>query len=229
MEIAMAQINDTPPALPDTVDPRIADLVMQCLQKKPFQRPANALALATAAEALMQNPRHRGTGTTVMPNVRMYSDDTTILSTNTMQNPKPPVVWPWIAVVILLSITALSLVVALIIGANKPATTPSSQPQPNQSWGSASPAPTSTSGGETVVLLGSDVLDHNVAEASTYLTGLRLTVITQPGTTVPINDPRASLVYSASPLGTLHVGDAVTLTYYVEDQGNPSPSPTPTP
>jgi serine/threonine-protein kinase len=229
MEIAMAQINDAPPALPDTVNPRIADLVMQCLQKKPFQRPANALALATAAEALMLNPRHRGTGTTVMPNVRMYSDDTTILSTNTMQNPKPPVVWPWIAVVILLSITALSLVVALIIGANKPATTPSSQPQPSQSWGSASPAPTSTSSGATVVLLGSDVLDHNVAEASTYLTGLGLTVRTQAGTTVPVNDPRASQVYDASPLGTLHVGDEVTLTYYVEDQGNPSPSPTPTP
>ena len=229
MEIAMAQINDAPPALPDTVNPRIADLVMQCLQKKPFQRPANALALATAAEALMQNPRHKGTGTTVMPNVRMYSDDTTVLSTNTMQNPKPPVVWPWIAVVILLSITALSLVVALIIGANKPATTPSGQPQPSQSWGSASPAPTSTSTGDTVVLLGSDVLDHNVAEASTYLTGLGLTVVTQSGTTVPINDPRASLVYNASPLGTLHLGDVVTLTYYLEDQGNPSPSPTPTP
>ncbi|MEY4742891.1 MAG: hypothetical protein RIR34_230 [Actinomycetota bacterium] len=229
MEIAMAQINDTPPALPDNVDPRIAELVMQCLQKKPFQRPANALALATAAEALMQNPRHRGTGTTVMPNVRMYSDDTTVLSTNTMQNPKPPVVWPWIAVVILLSITALSLVVALIIGANKPATTPTGEPQPSQSWGSATPVPTSTSGGETVVLLGSDVLDHNVAEASTYLTGLGLTVITQPGTTVPVNDPRASLVYEASPLGTLKSGDAVTLTYYVEDQGNPTPEPTPTP
>jgi hypothetical protein len=164
-----------------------------------------------------------------MPNVRMYSDDTTVLSTNTMQNPKPPVVWPWIAVVILLSITALSLVVALIIGANKPATTPTGEPQPSQSWGSATPVPTSTSGGETVVLLGSDVLDHNVAEASTYLTGLGLTVITQPGTTVPVNDPRASLVYEASPLGTLKAGDAVTLTYYVEDQGNPTPEPTPTP
>jgi len=229
MDIAMAQINDPPPPLPDEIDPRIRELIMQCLQKKPTGRPANALALATAAEALMQNPRHRGTGTTVLPDVRMYTDATSVLSTNTTQNPRPPVVWPWIAVVILLSITALSLVVALIIGANKPATNPSNSPQPTESFGSASPVPSGSPSASSIVVLGSDVLDHNVADASTFLHGLGLQVVTVPGEVVAENDPRLMLVYLAQPVGTLSAGDTVTLTYYQLDTSNTSPSPTPTP
>ena len=228
MEIAMSQINDAPPALPEEIDSRIRELIMQCLEKKPAARPANALALAIAAEALMQNPRHRGTGTTVLPDVRMYSDATSVLSTNTTQNPRPPVVWPWIAVVILLSITALSLVVALIIGANKPVATPSATPQPTESFGSASPVPSSSTSA-SVVVLGSDLIDHNVADASTYLNGLGLKVNTLPGVAVPENDPRLMLVYLAEPVGTLNPGDTVTLTYYQLDNSINSPSPTPTP
>jgi len=229
MDIAMSQINDAPPPLPDEIDPRIRELIMQCLEKKPAARPANALALATAAEALMQNPRHRGTGTTVLPDVRMYSDATSVLSTNTTQNPRPPAVWPWIAVVILLSITALSLVVALIIGANKPAANPSNSPQPTESFGSASPVPSNSPSSSSIVVLGSEVLDHNVADASTFLHGLGLQVVTVPGELVDANDPRLMLVYLAQPVGTLNPGDTVTLTYYQLDTSNTSPSPTPTP
>ena len=229
MDIAMSQINDAPPPLPDEIDPRIRELIMQCLEKKPAARPANALALATAAEALMQNPRHRGTGTTVLPDVRMYSDATSVLSTNTTQNPRPPAVWPWIAVVILLSITALSLVVALIIGANKPAANPSNSPQPTESFGSASPVPSNSPSSSSIVVLGSQVLDHNVADASTFLHGLGLQVVTVPGELVDANDPRLMLVYLAQPVGTLNPGDTVTLTYYQLDTSNTSPSPTPTP
>ena len=229
MDIAMSQINDAPPPLPEEIDPRIRELIMQCLEKKPAARPANALALATAAEALMQNPRHRGTGTTVLPDVRMYSDATSVLSTNTTQNPRPPAVWPWIAVVILLSITALSLVVALIIGANKPAANPSNSPQPTESFGSASPVPSNSPSSSSIVVLGSEVLDHNVADASTFLHGLGLQVVTVPGELVDANDPRLMLVYLAQPVGTLNPGDTVTLTYYQLDTSNTSPSPTPTP
>jgi eukaryotic-like serine/threonine-protein kinase len=229
MDIAMSQINDAPPPLPDDIDPRIRELIMQCLEKKPTARPANALALATAAEALMQNPRHRGTGTTVLPDVRMYSDATSVLSTNTTQNPRPPAVWPWIAVVILLSITALSLVVALIIGANKPAANPSNSPQPTESFGSASPVPSNSPSSSSIVVLGTQVLDHNVADASTFLHGLGLQVVTVPGELVDANDPRLMLVYLAQPVGTLNPGDTVTLTYYQLDTSNTSPSPTPTP
>jgi len=233
MEIAMAQINDAPPALPEETDPKVAALIMECLQKKPFERPANALTLAIAAEALMSNPRHRGTGTAVLPNVRAYSDETTLLETKTAQSPKPPVVWPWIAVVILLSITALSLVFALIIGANRPVQTATASPSSSQStWGSATPAPTlpsATPTATTVTVLSADILGMNVYDASAYLSGLKLQVNTVPGDMVPQSDPRLLTVYDATPLGTLAQGELVTLKYYIQQTDNTSPTPTSTP
>ena len=73
------------------------------------------------------------------------------------------------------------------------------------------------------------MLDHNVADASTFLHGLGLQVVTVPGELVDANDPRLMLVYLAQPVGTLNPGDTVTLTYYQLDTSNTSPSPTPTP
>ncbi|WP_102158650.1 protein kinase domain-containing protein [Zhihengliuella halotolerans] len=56
--IALAQVNDTPPPLPDTVDPNVRALLMSMLAKDPGDRPANANKLAEAAEALRaNNPR----------------------------------------------------------------------------------------------------------------------------------------------------------------------------
>jgi len=229
MEIAMAQINDLPPALPDTVAKPIADLILKCLEKKPGARPNNALTLAISAEALMENPRFRGTGTSVLPNVHAYSDDTTLLDAKTSQVPKPPVVWPWIAVVILLSITALSLVFALIIGANKPTPTPTVS-QSQTSFGTVTPVPSlspSVSPTEATVLT-TDIVGKNVSEAATYLTSLGLQVQPSPGIAVAADDPRLMTVYLANPLGTLAPGTIVTLTYYTQQTDNSSPSPSPT-
>jgi serine/threonine-protein kinase len=228
MDIAMAQINEPPPPLPEELDPRVADLIMQCLKKKPFERPANALALAIAAEGLMQNPRHRGTGTAVLPNVRMYSDDTTMMAANTAPTPKAPAVWPWIAVVILLSITALSLVFALIIGANKPAPAPSGTD--STSFGTASPVPSGVPSATptAITLLTTDVIGKNVYDISSTLSAEGLSVNTVPGTMVDAGDPRLLTVYQATPLGTLQPGDVITLTYYVQQTDNSSPTPTPT-
>ncbi|NLB47894.1 MAG: serine/threonine protein kinase [Microbacteriaceae bacterium] len=53
--IAMAQINDTPPPLPDDVPAPVQRLVLACLAKDPADRPATAAKLAQAATAL-----HRG-------------------------------------------------------------------------------------------------------------------------------------------------------------------------
>jgi len=229
MEIAMAQINDEPPALPESVDPRIAELILSCLKKKPFERPNNALTLAIAAEALMENPRHRGTGTAVLPNVRAYSDDTTVLDAKTAPTPKPPIVWPWIALVILLSITALSLVFALIIGANRtPLPTPT-QSQSASSSATPSGTPSPTVSPTPITVLSTDVLGKNVYDASAYLTGLGLSVNTLPGDAIDPADPRLMTVYEAAPLGTLQPGDTITLTYYIQQTETPTPSPTPTP
>lgn len=228
MDIAMAQINDAPPPMPDTVDKKIQALIMKCLEKKPFNRPANALTLAIAAEGLMSNPRYRGTGTTVLPNVRVYSDDTTLMDANTTQTPKPPTVWPWIAIIILLSITAISLVVALIIGSNRPAPTATATPTDSvssvpSSTPSDTPSPNPTASG-SVVLLTQDIMNLNINDAASKVNGLGLVANTVAGIAVPAGDPRLMTVYNADPLGNLPLGTIVTLTYYVQ-QVEPSPTP----
>jgi hypothetical protein len=50
--IAMAQINEQPPPLPDTVSEPVRNLVISCLAKNPADRPASAAHLARAAIAL---------------------------------------------------------------------------------------------------------------------------------------------------------------------------------
>jgi eukaryotic-like serine/threonine-protein kinase len=52
MIIAMAQINDKPPAMGDDIDKRVQELVLACLAKKPNQRPGSALDLANRARSL---------------------------------------------------------------------------------------------------------------------------------------------------------------------------------
>lgn len=50
--IALAQVNDAPPPLPDTLPTPVRALLMSMLAKDPVNRPANALKLAEAAEAI---------------------------------------------------------------------------------------------------------------------------------------------------------------------------------
>jgi hypothetical protein len=50
--IAMAQINEQPPPLPETVSEPVRNLVISCLAKNPAERPASAAHLARAAIAL---------------------------------------------------------------------------------------------------------------------------------------------------------------------------------
>ncbi|WP_315915757.1 protein kinase domain-containing protein [Arthrobacter sp. lap29] len=50
--IALAQVNDAPPPLPDTLPTPVRALLMSMLAKDPVNRPANALKLADAAEAI---------------------------------------------------------------------------------------------------------------------------------------------------------------------------------
>ncbi|ALG27567.1 protein kinase [Glutamicibacter halophytocola] len=50
--IALAQVNDAPPALPDTIPAPVRQLIMSMLAKNPADRPKDATALAKAADAL---------------------------------------------------------------------------------------------------------------------------------------------------------------------------------
>ncbi|MEN9752477.1 MAG: hypothetical protein RL670_168 [Actinomycetota bacterium] len=227
MAIAMAQINDAPPAMPESIPEPVQKLVLDCLAKKAVNRPSSAMALAQRAEKLMTTPRNVMPPTTPLTTLSPVTTSTTIISTDTAPAPKLPIVWPWIALVVMLGITGIGLIVTIIIGALQPAPSPS----PSQSQ-SSSPIPSQTSGSPSptmVTVLSSDVLGQDVNAVVAKLQGLGLTANPQPGETVPEGDPKLNTVYDATPLGLLTAGTEVHLLYYVSDAASSPPAPSPTP
>jgi serine/threonine-protein kinase len=220
MAIAMAQINDAPPALPSSVDQRVRNLILQCLAKKANQRPATALALAERAESLMSYAPTRSAATKVITQANL-TDKTTLIPVQDIKPPKKPVVWPWIAVLALLGVSALAIVIAIVVGAI-------SQHQPGPSFTPYSPSATpteTTPPSDSVVILSTDVIGLTVEDVIAQLESLGLAVDAQPGDTVPENDPKANQVYSASPLGTVPLGSTIHIVYYAPaSQVSPSPS-----
>ena len=110
-------------------------------------------------------------------------------------------------------------------------------------------APTETpteESGPTVVVLLTDVIGKNVADASIFLTERGLIVDAVPGEPLDPTDPRILTVYRADGLGQVVVGSTVKIYYYIQqttvpvptettpgteptDGVSPTPSPTPTP
>ncbi|MFM2030971.1 MAG: hypothetical protein RI927_591 [Actinomycetota bacterium] len=231
MEIAMAQINKTPPALPGNVDARVANLVMSCLAKKPNQRPESALALAKRAEALMSNAPRQTAATTMIQQAPEITDRTAVIELAPDTNPtqKPPVVWPWFVLIGALAATAISVVFAIIVTSMKPTLpTWSQSPYPSSSSGTSSPKPSVAS----VVVLLADVEGINVAEVSAALSAKGLLVTAVAGDVVAAGDELVMTVYDASPLGTLPIGSEIVITYYVAEDiapVEPTPSDSPSP
>jgi serine/threonine-protein kinase len=220
MAIAMSQINDAPAPLPAEVSPEVAELVMACLAKKPGGRPKNALELAEKAEALMTNAPRRSNATRVMTSANpQVSQATTVIDTQDDIDGKPPIIWPWIAMIVLMVIVAGTIIFAMVRGPE-----PTASPTPSQSatptpteTASPSPSPTPTDP-NTVIVLSSDIFGMNLEAASAYLQGLGLNVESMEGLVVPADDGRVLTVYDATPLGGLAKGDTITLIYYIADQ-----------
>jgi serine/threonine protein kinase len=226
MAIAMAQINETPPPLPENIDEHVRNLVMSCLAKKANQRPESALALAKRAETLLGGAK-RPAADALTGVFDALAAETTILRTaTTAETPKQPIVWPWIAVVILLGVTALTVVMAIVFGSMQQTPTPSTS-SPSQTTSpseSSSAPPTQTS----VTLLLGDVVGRNVAEVAAELGNKGLKVNAIAGDGLPDGDPRIMTVYAAKPLGQVAVSTTVDLTYYVQASAPESPTVTPT-
>ena len=220
MAIAMSQINDAPPPLPSDVSAEVAALVMSCLAKKPGGRPKNALELAEQAEALLTNSPRRSNATRVMTTANpQVSQATTLIETQDEVDGKPPIIWPWIAMIVLMVIVAGTIIFAMVRGPEPtPSPTPSqsASPTPSQS-ASPSPSPTPTDP-NTVIVLSSDIFGMNLDAATVYLQDLGLLVEPLEGLVVPADDARVQTVYDATPLGTLAKGDTITLIYYIADQ-----------
>ena len=221
MAIAMAQINDAPPPLPEGIDPKLVKLVMDCMAKKPDQRPSSALALAARAEALLANsPTHIPINAVIPPATREVTDETTVIDTDTKPTAPVPAVWPWLTLVAILLSTIAVITWAGIV-APRPTITP--KPTPTQTK-TETPTPKPTETIENVVILLSTYQGLDVSLVVPQLAQLGVVVDPIAGTTVPADDPRISQVYEIFPLGSIATGATVQVYYY---QQEPEPEPIP--
>jgi len=230
MVIAMAHINDPVPELPEYIDPAVSALVMECLAKKAADRPANALILAQRAEALLEG-NNTPAATRVMSSVETTS--TKVLATDTAAMPAvaaKTVVWPWIAVIGLLALSAIGILVAIISNLVAPA--PTQTPTATQSasnTSSQSPTPSVTPSDGTVILLADDIVGKDISDVESQLATMGLAVDAQPGTLVSPDSPMLYQAYDASPLGTLTLGTTVVVHYYAPEPATPTATPSDTP
>jgi eukaryotic-like serine/threonine-protein kinase len=223
MVIAMAQINDKPPAMDADIDQRVQDLVLSCLAKKPNQRPGSALDLANRAKALRL--QLEGVSATEVFN----QDQTPTVRTRVIEeDPKTepaeklPVIWPWLVLIGSLFAAAAGVMIAIVLSLGSeqqnevpvptfdpslsPTDTPSEQPV------------------QTVVVLLTDVIGKNVADASIFLKERGLLVDAVPGEPLDPADPRILSVYRADGLGQVPVGSTVKIYYYIQQTTVPSPT-----
>lgn len=222
MAIAMAHINEMPPALPEGIDPRVQNLVLSCLAKKPNQRPDSATSLAIRAEALLREKRKPGYSRQTQSLGKDETTATEIIPTDTAPLPKAPGVWPWIATVGLLGITAIVVIVAIL---SEPDTSAIRTPTPTATEEPVSESPQSESvtvspEPKDILILRSEIIGENLSSVTARLTELGLRVNAIPGELIPGTDPRVRTVYAVSPTGNIPVGTVVDITYYVGEVAN---------
>lgn len=238
MAIAMAHINEMPPALPESIDPRVQNLVLSCLAKKPNQRPESATSLAIRAEALLREKKRPGVSAIFTPPAGYNETQATeVIPTDTAPLPRAPIVWPWVATLGLLGITAIVVIVAILSEPNAedipspggiPTVSESGDPEPTAE---PEPSATPTESAATELILRSDIIGENLSNVTTRLAELGMTVNAIPGEVVPTGDSRARTVYAVSPTGNITVGTVIDVTYYVENVEDvpveiPAPEPT---
>jgi serine/threonine-protein kinase len=139
--------------------------------------------------------------------------ETTLIDVN--EESKPALVWPWIALIVALIITATVLIFALVTK-----TAPAPSPTPSATV-SPSPTPTATATAtpttpSDVVVLSSEVLGLNKDEVFVALTAKGLLVNLVEGTALQTGDPKINTIYEALPLGTMPSGSTINLTFYTE-------------
>lgn len=229
MAIAMAHINEMPPALPETVDPRVQNLVLSCLAKKPTQRPESATTLAIRAEALLREKGSPGAykrspGRPKLPETSTAM--TELITTDTAPLPKAPIVWPWIAILAFLGVTAVVVIVAIL---SEPRVSETPQPSPSVTPSESqtdSPSESEEVEPERVLLLRSEIIGENIADVTARLLELGLQVNAIAGEVIPGDDPRARTVYAVTPTGNITIGTVIDVTYYVGDIVTPTEEPT---
>ncbi|HEY7796507.1 MAG TPA: serine/threonine-protein kinase, partial [Microbacteriaceae bacterium] len=216
MAIAMAQINETPPALPESIDPRVQSLVMNCLAKKPNQRPESANSLAIRAEGLLREKRRGAGGETSTGELDEIEEKTIAMQlADTAPIPKAPVVWPWMAFIGLM-VVSVGVVVAAIISEPSQIVEPEPEPAPVEEVEEPTQEPEVVVP-EAAIIRYENVEGKPIAEVTSYLNNLGFRVNAVAGQVLDGDDPRVRTVYSATPLGNVTLGEEITVTYYVGD------------
>ncbi|KQS09883.1 protein kinase [Curtobacterium sp. MCLR17_007] len=236
--IAMAHINEQPPALPGDIPEPVAALVMSCIAKKPADRPATAANLARAAQALRRGdvaaatvavPALGGAGTVAFNPPQGNDAATALLGTQagsavgggprtptsaaTAEDDEPKKKRAWIWWVVAAGVLVVAgAVIAAFAFANGDA-----DPAPSASTSSTPPPPSKTPSQtptpERVVLNQSDYLGRNTSEVQAALRALGLESTVEDGDTAPSADA-ANTVQSLTPTGSVAPGTVITIREY---------------
>jgi serine/threonine protein kinase len=224
MIIAMAQINDKPPAMGDEIDARVQELVLACLAKKPNQRPGSALDLSNRAKALRLQLEGVSATEVFEPEAFPLTKATDI-SPNPETEPlaKLPTVWPWLVLIGVLVVAAAGVMIAIVVSLVS-----ESSPSPSPSISvSRQPSAPAERPAATVSVFLTDVVGKKVQDAKVFLTQKGLIVEDVPGEALDPSDPRILEVYKADGLGQVPLGSVVRIFYYIQGEAAPSPTPTP--
>ncbi|MBX3100781.1 MAG: serine/threonine protein kinase [Salinibacterium sp.] len=239
--IAMAQINETPPELPNTVAEPVRNLVYACIAKNPAERPASAAHLARAAQALRRGDVGAaaaavdgvlggGHAATIGPNYGQNTQSTRLLPTNgpvdtptlpTDTRRRNPWTWPLVALVSLLAVVLIGTIIALLASPPGSSDTSGSSAPPSSSSPS-SPTP-SASTSDRVELDKTELIGRTQSVVEARLTELGLKLDAKIGTVAPSSD-QEGLAYSVNPSGNVKLGETITVSFY--DKIPPPPEAT---
>lgn len=241
--IAMAQINEQPPALPATVAVPVQNLVMAMIAKKPEERPASAAAVARAATALRRGdvaaaaaavPAIAGAAAAGDAATQLLaSGSDTSAATRLMPAPgeepaeettekkkRSPWTWPLIALIALLLLVLIGTIWAVVANSGN-------QPEPDPTKTSASPSATPTDTPTptptTANVVADDYVGKDCATASAALDTIGLGASCQEGNAAP-DEGSVGKIYAVSPTGNVPKGTIIELTAYAGQTPMPAPS-----
>ena len=242
--IAMAQINDAPPALPADVPAPVQRLVLACLAKDPVERPQTAAKLAQAATAL-----HRGNlalaasyvpavagaaaaATVVMSQQGLSDAATTALPQTTVLPGAAGIAEPlngdvddadlqkkkrspWTWPLITLLILLVLIGAGTAFALLSANNSGTDEPTTSQTTTSTTTKKPTTTAAETAAVEASAIVGTNVEEAIGYLRGLGFTnVSSQPGSPGP--DDQVNIVTDVNPTGArVKLDQPIMLTFTV--------------
>ncbi len=238
--IAMAHINEQPPALPGDIPEPVAALVMSCIAKKPADRPATAANLARAAQALRRGdvaaatvavPALGGAGTVAFNPPQGNDAATALIGTQSAgavggsprtpgsptgtedEEPKKKRAWIWwvVAAAVVLIAGGVIAAFAFANGAAEPTPSPSSSSAKPRPTQSRTPSAPPTQARITVNQ--SDYVGQPTDQAAADLRNQGFEVTIEDGDPAPTAD-QANTVQSITPTGSVVAGTLITLREY---------------